>query len=195
MNRDTNTPINIQRRHYFLLSCSAVAALIFPLLSSSCKTRKKESDVVSATVNPSDPSSVAPGGANPNSSPAYRGTTGSAQASAGGVTKTYSGLKYEILRAGTGQRPKSFNKVKVHYKGTLLNGKVFDSSYQRGQPSTFGLTQVIPGWTEGLALMKEGAKYRFTIPPHLAYGAAGQPPSIGPNATLIFDVELIQVLY
>jgi FKBP-type peptidyl-prolyl cis-trans isomerase len=82
----------------------------------------------------------------------------------------------------------------VHYHGTLQNGTVFDSSVQRGQPTVLGLNQVIPGWREGIPLMKEGAKYRFIVPPHLAYGARGAPPKIGPNETLIFEVELIEVL-
>lgn len=113
---------------------------------------------------------------------------------AGTVKTTYSGLRYEVIRPGTGARPSSFSRVKVHYHGTLPNGIVFDSSVQRGQPSTFGLNQVIAGWREGIPLMREGAKYRFTVPPNLAYGASGMPPKIGPNQTLIFDVELLQVL-
>lgn len=113
----------------------------------------------------------------------------------GTVKTTYSGLKYEVLKQGTGARPSSFNRVKVHYHGYLPNGSVFDSSVQRGQPAVFGLNQVIPGWREGIPLMREGAKYRFTVPPHLAYGASGMPPKIGPNQTLMFDVELFQVLY
>ena len=88
-----------------------------------------------------------------------------------------------------------YNSVKVHYHGYLPSGKVFDSSVERGRPATFGLNQVIPGWTEGIQLMREGAKYRFTIPPHLAYGERGSPPTIGPNQTLKFDVELLEVLY
>ena len=108
---------------------------------------------------------------------------------------TYSGLKYEVLRPGTGARPASYNRVKVHYHGYLPDGTVFDSSVQRGEPATFGLNQVIPGWREGIPLMQVGAKYRFTVPPHLAYGARGAPPKIGPNQTLMFDVELFEVLY
>lgn len=104
-------------------------------------------------------------------------------------------MKYEVLRPGTGDRPSAFNKVKVHYHGYLPDGTVFDSSVQRGEPAVFPLNGVIPGWTEGIQLMKEGAKYRFTIPPHLAYGARGAPPKIGPNQTLMFDVELFEVLY
>lgn len=123
-------------------------------------------------------------------------TVGGQQSAApAGVQTTYSGLKYEVLRPGTGARPSSFNRVKVHYHGYLPDGTVFDSSVDRGQPATFGLNQVIAGWKEGIPLMQEGAKYRFTVPPHLAYGARGMPPKIGPNQTLMFDVELLQVVY
>ena len=117
-----------------------------------------------------------------------------APVSAGDVKKTASGLQYEVLKVGTGAVPGPTSQVKVHYHGTLPNGKVFDSSVERGSPATFPLNRVIPGWTEGLQLMREGSKYRFTIPSHLAYGSQGSPPLIGPNQTLIFDVELIQVL-
>lgn len=110
-----------------------------------------------------------------------------------GVFTTPSGLQYMILRQGTGPRPKPSEKVKVNYHGTLLDGSVFDSSYDRGQPAEFALNQVIPGWTEGVGMMPVGGKYRFWIPGELAYGAKG-PPSIGPNATLVFDVELMEVL-
>ena len=109
-----------------------------------------------------------------------------------GVFTTASGLQYMILRQGTGPRPKPSDRVKVNYHGTLLDGSVFDSSYDRGQPAEFALNQVIPGWTEGVGMMPVGGKYRFWIPGDLAYGAkgtAGQP--IGPNATLVFDVELL----
>lgn len=109
-----------------------------------------------------------------------------------GVRTTPSGLQYEVLTEGTGPSPKATDQVTVHYKGTLLDGKVFDSSYDRGEPAKFGLNQVIPGWTEGLQLMKEGGKYRFYIPAELAYGPGGSGP-IGPNSTLIFDVELLKV--
>lgn len=111
-----------------------------------------------------------------------------------GVVTTKSGLQYEILTEGTGKSPKATDKVRCHYEGRLINGQVFDSSYQRNEPADFGLNQVIAGWTEGVQLMKEGAKYRFHIPYLLGYGERGAGASIPPYATLVFDVELIKVL-
>ncbi|MBQ8968136.1 MAG: FKBP-type peptidyl-prolyl cis-trans isomerase [Bacteroidaceae bacterium] len=111
-----------------------------------------------------------------------------------GVVTTKSGLQYEVLTEGTGRSPKATDKVRCHYEGRLINGSVFDSSYKRQQPADFGLNQVIPGWTEGVQLMKEGAKYRFYIPYLLGYGEQGAGSSIPPYSTLIFDVELIKVL-
>lgn len=110
------------------------------------------------------------------------------------VTVTPSGLQYEVLNEGTGRSPKATDTVCCHYHGTLIDGTVFDSSYQRNQPADFGLNQVIAGWTEGVQLMKEGAKYRFYLPYHLAYGEHGAGNSIPPFATLVFDVELLKVL-
>ena len=104
-----------------------------------------------------------------------------------------SGLQYQVLREGNGRKPNATDQVECHYEGTLINGQVFDSSYQHGETATFGLNQVIKGWTEGLQLMQEGAKYRFFIPYNLAYGEQGAGQSIPPFATLIFDVELIKV--
>ena len=104
-----------------------------------------------------------------------------------------SGLQYEVLRKGNGRKPKATDQVECHYKGTLIDGTQFDSSYDRGQTATFPLNQVIKGWTEGLQLMQEGAKYRFFIPYTLGYGSRGAGQSIPPYATLIFDVELIAV--
>lgn len=111
-----------------------------------------------------------------------------------GVITTKSGLQYEVLTEGTGKSPKATDKVRCHYEGRLTDGSVFDSSYQRGEPADFGLNQVITGWTEGVQLMKEGAKYRFHIPYLLGYGERGAGASIPPYATLVFDVELIKVL-
>ena len=110
-----------------------------------------------------------------------------------GVVSLPSGLQYQVLREGDGRKPAATDQVECHYEGTLIDGQVFDSSYQRGQTATFGLNQVIAGWTEGLQLMQEGAKYRFFIPYHLAYGERGAGQSIPPFATLIFDVELVKV--
>lgn len=106
---------------------------------------------------------------------------------------TASGLKYIVLKEGTGKQPTATSNVKVHYTGTMLDGKVFDSSVQRGQPIDFGLNQVIPGWTEGVQLMKEGAKYKFYIPSKLAYGERGAGGVIPPNTDLIFEVELLKI--
>ena len=109
------------------------------------------------------------------------------------VTVTASGLQYEVLEAGAGESPEATDQVTVHYTGKNLDGSVFDSSVERGEPATFGLNQVIAGWTEGVQLMKPGAKYRFYIPSDLAYGERGAVADIAPGATLIFDVELISV--
>lgn len=109
------------------------------------------------------------------------------------VKQTLSGLQYEVIAEGTGKSPKATDTVKVHYEGRLIDGKIFDSSIQRGEPIAFPLNGVIAGWTEGLQLMSEGAKYRFHIPYHLAYGEQGAGASIPPYATLVFDVELIEV--
>ena len=109
------------------------------------------------------------------------------------VTTTESGLQYEVLTAGEGAKPTSSDRVTVHYTGKLISGKVFDSSVDRGQPATFGVTQVIGGWTEALQLMPVGAKYRLYIPYNLAYGERGAGGDIPPYATLIFDVELISI--
>ena len=111
-----------------------------------------------------------------------------------GVMTTKSGLQYKVLKEGTGRAPKATDSVKCHYEGFLIDGTVFDSSVQRGEPAVFGLQQVIAGWTEGLQLMQEGAKYRFFIPYRLAYGEGGAGASIPPFAALIFDVELIEVM-
>ena len=110
-----------------------------------------------------------------------------------GIVTTASGLQYLVFTEGTGASPKASDNVTVHYKGTTIDGKEFDSSYSRGAPATFPLNRVIAGWTEGLQLMKEGAKYRFFIPSNSAYGERGAGRDIGPNAALIFDVELIKV--
>lgn len=111
-----------------------------------------------------------------------------------GVVVLPSGLQYLVLKEGTGRRPKATDKVKCHYEGFLTDGTVFDSSIQRGEPATFGLQQVIAGWTEGLQLMQEGAKYRFFIPYRLGYGESGAGASIPPYSALVFDVELIEVV-
>ncbi|MBR5674031.1 MAG: FKBP-type peptidyl-prolyl cis-trans isomerase [Muribaculaceae bacterium] len=109
------------------------------------------------------------------------------------VIQTESGLQYMVLKEGTGAKPGPTDEVTVHYTGKLINGTVFDSSVERGEPATFPLNKVIPGWTEGLQLMSEGAKYRLFIPSELAYGEKGAGQQILPNSTLIFDVELIKV--
>ena len=111
-----------------------------------------------------------------------------------GVVTLPSGLQYQVLKEGNGRKPSAKDTVKCHYEGFLIDGTVFDSSVQRGEPATFGLQQVIAGWTEGLQLMQEGAKYRFFIPYKLAYGEGGAGALIPPFATLIFDVELIEVV-
>jgi len=122
--------------------------------------------------------------------PTAGATTGPGQE----MTTTPSGLKYQVMKRGTGTvSPKATDTVNVHYHGTLLNGTVFDSSVQRGQPISFPLNGVIRGWTEGVQLMKVGDKFKFEIPPDLAYGAAGRPPVIPPNSTLVFEVELLGI--
>ncbi len=110
-----------------------------------------------------------------------------------GVTTTASGLQYEVIKAGTGPKPAATDTVTVHYVGTLLDGKEFDSSVKRNEPATFALNAVIPGWVEALQLMPEGSKWKIVLPPELAYGPGGTGGDIGPNATLVFEVELLKV--
>jgi len=110
-----------------------------------------------------------------------------------GVTTTASGLQYKVLASGHGKRARARDRVRVHYKGTLLDGTVFDSSYDRGKPASFRVDQVIPGWTEALQLMREGDKWQLVIPSELAYGERGAGGRIGPNQVLVFQVELLKV--
>jgi FKBP-type peptidyl-prolyl cis-trans isomerase len=127
--------------------------------------------------------------ATPAANPAAPAATDNSQ-----MITTASGLKYQVLKHGTGTvSPKPTDTVTVHYHGTLLNGTVFDSSVQRGTPASFPLNAVIPGWTEGLQLMKVGDKFRFEIPPNLAYGPNSPAPTIPPNSTLVFEVELLAI--
>ena len=111
-----------------------------------------------------------------------------------GITVLPSGLQYTVINEGSGRKPKATDSVKCHYEGFLTDGTLFDSSLQRGEPAVFGLQQVIAGWTEGLQLMQEGAKYRFFIPYKLGYGESGAGQSIPPYSALVFDVELIKVM-
>ncbi|MGX5816684.1 FKBP-type peptidyl-prolyl cis-trans isomerase [Chitinophaga lutea] len=110
-----------------------------------------------------------------------------------GITELPSGLQYEVITEGNGPRPTATSKVTCHYHGTLIDGTVFDSSVRRGQPATFPLNMVIKGWTEGLQLMPQGSKWRFFIPPQLGYGDRQVSAQIGPNSTLIFEVELLGI--
>lgn len=111
-----------------------------------------------------------------------------------GVTTLPSGLQYEVMKAGTGVKPAKTDRVSVHYHGTLLDGTVFDSSVERGEPATFGVTQVIPGWVEALQLMPAGSKWKLYIPYNLAYGERGAGGKIGPYSTLVFEVELLEIV-
>jgi FKBP-type peptidyl-prolyl cis-trans isomerase len=154
---------------HFLLTLAGAAVLV------GCNKAPTGSDQKSAT----NPPTAAPAA---NSAPKNE------------MKSTPSGLKYQVLKQGTGTvSPKATDTVNVHYHGTLLNGTVFDSSVERGQPISFPLNGVIPGWTEGLQLMKVGDKFKFEIPPNLAYGAGSPSPKIPPNSTLVFEVELLAI--
>ncbi|MCW5212675.1 FKBP-type peptidyl-prolyl cis-trans isomerase [Desulfobulbus sp. TB] len=113
---------------------------------------------------------------------------------ADGIKVTASGLQYKVIKEGEGKKPLATDTVKVHYKGTLVNGTEFDSSYKRKEPATFKANQVIPGWTEALQLMTPGSKYILYLPPELAYGDRGAPPAIEPGSLLIFEVELVDIV-
>jgi len=157
--------------------CIAAAATLF-LVGCSKESTQTTTDKSPGT----NAATVAPGASSP--------ATGAQNE----MKTTPSGLKYQVLKRGTGTvSPKPTDRVNVHYHGTLLNGTVFDSSVERGQPISFPLNGVIAGWTEGLQLMKVGDKFKFEIPPNLAYGASSPSPKIPPNSTLVFEVELLGI--
>ena len=158
------------------LSVTLTAALFLFGCKQSTETSGDKIPTTNAPATAPGPSSPATGG-QPNE-----------------MKTTPSGLKYQVLKQGTGAvSPKATDTVKVHYHGTLLNGTVFDSSVERGQPISFPLNGVIAGWTEGLQLMKVGDKFKFEIPPNLAYGPSSPSPKIPPNSTLVFEVELLGI--
>ena len=167
-----------------LTSISLVALAAFSL--AACKKPvEKPADSAPAPTAPASGNAAAP------SDPA---APAAAAAPSDEVKTTASGLKYQVLKRGAGTvSPKATDMVTVHYHGTLLNGTVFDSSVKRNQPASFRLNQVIPGWTEGLQLMKQGDKFKFTIPANLAYGERSPSPLIPPNSTLVFEVELLGI--
>jgi len=151
------------------------------LLLTACNKESTTSDTKSTTTNAA------------SATPAPAAPASGAAAANNDVKTTASGIKYQVLKQGTGTvSPKATDTVTVHYHGTFMDGKVFDSSVQRGQPAEFPLNRVIAGWTEGVQLMKVGDKFRFEIPPNLAYGAAGNA-GIPPNSTLVFEVELLGI--
>ena len=141
------------------------------------------------TVNDPVPPGVSPAEANKKKGEDFL----AANAKKEGVKTLPSGLQYVVLKEGTGKKPQATDEVEVHYHGTLIDGTVFDSSVDRGEPASFPVNRVIAGWTESLQLMKEGAKWRVFIPSKLAYRQRGAPPKIGPNETLIFEIELLHV--
>jgi len=161
------------------------------VIAAACLVGCDKSSEPPSTPSPNASSSSAPAAAPATpAAPAAPATS----ASAGEWKTTASGLKYQVLKQGSGTvSPKSTDTVNVHYHGTLMDGTVFDSSVQRGQPISFPLNGVIPGWTEGLQLMKVGDKFKFEIPPNLAYGANSPSPKIPPNSTLVFEVELLGI--
>jgi len=157
-----------------LLTTAALALALTSTLTACAQGGKPDEKAAKAPASPASPAAAT-------------------AKETGKVTTTASGLQYEVLTEGSGPKPSATDNVTVHYKGTLTDGTVFDSSYDRGQPATFPLNRVIPGWTEGVQLMSEGSKYKLTIPPNLGYGAAGAGGKIPPNSTLIFEVELIKI--
>jgi len=162
-----------------LVTCSVI---------TSCKHQEQNAAAQTPAVK-------APRAGYPDGPPLNEGSAPAPAPAAGsepktGVQTTFSGLKYEVLKPGTGRQPTKYNKVKVNYRGYFTDGKTFDS----GNGISFPLTSVVQGWQEGIQLMKEGAKYRFTVPPHLGYGSQGRP-GIPPNSTLMFDVDLLEVEY
>jgi peptidylprolyl isomerase len=163
-----------------------ILRLSMPLAAALCLLGcSKETQT---NTNNSPPGVAKPATSSPSAAPA------AASAPKGDMKTTASGLKYQVLKQGSGTAsPKATDTVKVHYHGTLLDGTVFDSSVERGQPISFPLNRVIPGWTEGLQLMKVGDKFKFEIPPNLAYGPNSPSPKIPPNSTLVFEVELLGI--
>lgn len=171
------------------MKLSSTALALSVILMTGCESTPPSRARETATPPPPAPVPL-PGSALPPAPPAPASTT-----DASGVTTTPSGLRYRVLASGPadGKSPSFFDSVMVHYRGTLTDGTVFDSSYERGSPATFGVGQVIPGWTEALKLMKPGDKWMLHIPSRLAYGGRAVGDKIPPNSDLIFQVELLQV--
>ena len=178
----------------FELDVDAVAAGIRGILNGNSKMTNEQMGAALTSLQnqlraKAQAKTSTQGGANVTEGKAFLETNAKKE----GVTVLASGLQYEVVKAGTGASPAATDTVTVHYSGKLLSGKEFDSSYSRGQPAQFPVNGVIKGWTEALQLMKVGAKWKLYIPSDLAYGARGAGRDIGPNATLVFDVELIGI--